>query len=96
MENVYNIFTKKKMPGWDEVAGDLSKRLIDIQNKLIPVLEENDFAPINVAMAMIIISEKIAYNIENDGLVGPINKNIDKGLDHFRDLVRKSQKMGEF
>lgn len=95
MDNVYNIFTKEKMPGWEEVAEDLAKKLTDIQHDIVPILQENDYAPIHVAMAMILISEKIAHNIRNDKSNGAMRDGINKGLDQFREIVRKSQTIGE-
>lgn len=95
MDNVYNIFTKEKMPGWEDVVESLAHSLEDIQRNLLPVLQENDYAPIHVAMAMILISEKIAHNIRNDKSNGAMRDGIEKGLDQFREIVRKSQNMGK-
>lgn len=95
MDNVYNIFTKEKMPGWEDVAESLAHSLEDIQRNLLPVLQENDYAPIHVAMAMILISEKIAHNIRNDKSNGAMRDGIEKGLDQFREIVRKSQNIGK-
>ena len=95
MDNVYNIFTKEKMPGWEEVAEDLANKLTDIQRDVVPILQENDYAPIHVAMAMILISEKIAHNIKNDKSNGAMRDGIEKGLDQFREIVRKSQNIGK-
>lgn len=95
MDNVYNILlTKEKMPGWEEVAEDLAKKLNDIQRNIVQILQENDYAPIHVAVAMILISEKIAYNIRNDKSNGAMRDEINKGLDQFREIVRKSQTIG--
>jgi hypothetical protein len=93
MTNIYNIFTKEKMPEMDELAEDLATRLSDIQADLIPVLEKSNYAPVHVAMALILITEKIAHNIKTDENSGPFRKDIDKGLDQFREIVRRSQKI---
>ncbi len=95
MDNVYNIFTKEKMPGWEEVAEDLANKLTDIQRDVVPILQENDYAPIHVAMAMILVSGKIAHNIKNNKSNGAMRDGIEKGLDQFREIVRKSQNIGK-
>lgn len=86
---------KKRCLDGKKVAEDLAKKLTDIQHDIVPILQENNYAPIHVAMAMILISEKIAHNIRNDKSNGAMRDGINKGLDQFREIVRKSQTIGE-
>jgi hypothetical protein len=98
MYSVFNIFKKKEKialdaPALDDFAEDLSKKLEDIQNTIIPVLEQSGYPPFHLAMALILMTERIAEYMKKDKIGSHFKNDIDRSLDHFRKTVRSSQKI---